>query len=86
MTVIFVARNSLLLYNSNGRLVTATTHEVKRYYSSTVMKIGKAVTAHLKSQQLLLFGFALHYNECQRQTAVTAYLKSKQLLLFAFLL
>ena len=51
-----------------------------------------AVTAYLKSEQLLLFVFA-RWSVCQysmaeenltaqRQTAVTAYLKSKQLLMF----
>ena len=53
-----------------------------------------AVTAYLKSKQLLLFVFArrsaCQYSmaednpAAQRQTAVSAYLKSKQLLLFGF--
>ena len=53
-----------------------------------------AVTAYLKSKQLLLFVFELHVallplstgilTVVQKQTAVTAYLKSKQLLLFVF--
>ena len=60
----------------------------------TAVQRQTAVTAYLKSKQLLLFAFELQdsllpsstgmLTAVQRQTAVTAYLKSKQLLLFAF--
>ena len=60
----------------------------------TTVQRQTAVTAYLKSKQLLLFVFELQdsllpsstgiLTAVQRQTAVTAYLKSKQLLLFAF--
>ena len=42
-----------------------------------------AVTAYLKSKQLLLFTFTA-YSEEQKQITVSGYLKRKQLLLFAF--
>ena len=55
-----------------------------------------AVTAYLKSKQLLLFAFArrslYQYSMAEenlaalRQTVVTAYFSSKQLLLFIFIL
>ena len=60
----------------------------------SVMQGQTAVTAYLKSEQLLQFVFELQdsllpsstgiLNAAQRQTAVTAYLKREQLLLFVF--
>ena len=56
-------------------------------YINCALQRQTAVTAHLKSTQLLLFVFAHHNydyactdNVAQRQTAVTAHLKSEQLL------
>ena len=62
----------------------------------TAVQRQTAVTACFKSEQLLLFVFALQdsllpsstgaMTAVQRQTAVTAYFSSKQLLLFVFVL
>ena len=43
-----------------------------------------AVTAYLKSKQLLLFVFALNKPAVQAQTALIDYLESEPLLLFVF--